>query len=125
MIELCTAASTCTPLDGLFDATANSFLANQQPLILGQSSHKRVQEVVHDHGAIFIASAGNNGPGLTTCGAPGGTSEAIISIGAYVSPALAAAGHAQRDGALPEGWSGQQYNWSSRGAHSFQADWCL
>ena len=75
-----------------------------------------VQEVVFDKGVIFIASAGNAGPGLTTCGAPGGTSECVISIGAFVSPALAAAGHAARDDALPAGWAGQQYNWSSRGA---------
>jgi Subtilase family len=71
---------------------------------------------VHDHGVIFLASAGNAGPGLSTVGAPGGTSEAIISIGAYVSLALAEAGHAARPGALPAGWAGQQYNWSSRGA---------
>ena len=75
-----------------------------------------MQEVVYDEGVIFVASAGNNGPGLTTCGAPGGTSECVISIGADVSPALAAAGHAVRGRALPEGWAGQQYNWSSRGA---------
>ena len=71
---------------------------------------------MNDKGVIFVASAGNSGPGLTTSGAPGGTSECIIAIGAYVSPALAAAGHAARAGALPQGWAGQQYNWSSRGA---------
>jgi tripeptidyl-peptidase II len=74
-----------------------------------------MQEVVYDKGVIFVASAGNSGPGLTTCGAPGGTSESIISVGAFVSPSFAGAGHAAREGALPEGWLGQQYNWSSRG----------
>lgn len=75
-----------------------------------------VQDVVHDAGVIFVASAGNNGPGLTTVGAPGGTSAAIMSIGAYVSPASAAAVHSHPVTALPDGWEGQQYNWSSRGA---------
>jgi len=47
-------------------------------------------------------------------GAPGGTSSALISVGALVSPALAAAGHSLRAlGALGE--VGQQYTWSSRG----------
>jgi hypothetical protein len=44
-------------------------------------------------------------------GAPGGTSSALLGIGAYVSPDLAAAGHSLR-GALQQG---QQYTWSSRG----------
>jgi tripeptidyl-peptidase II len=65
-----------------------------------------------------VASAGNNGPGLTTVGAPGGTSSAILSIGAFVSPALATAGHSHRSDALPDGWEGQQYNWSSRGVRT-------
>lgn len=74
------------------------------------------QELVHDEGVIFVASAGNNGPGLTTVGAPGGTTSAILSVAAFVSPSLAASAHAQRDDALPAGWVGQHYNWSSRGA---------
>eukprot|EP00892_Ulva_mutabilis_P003276 jgi/Ulvmu1/131/UM001_0135.1 len=74
-----------------------------------------INEVVRDAGVIFVASAGNNGPGLTTVGAPGGTSASIMSIGAYVSPSSAAAVHSHPVGALPDGWEGQQYNWSSRG----------
>jgi tripeptidyl-peptidase-2 len=74
-----------------------------------------VQEIVNQHGAVFVASAGNSGPGLSTVGAPGGTSECIISVGAFVSPGLAEVGHAVRLSALPEGWQGQHYNWSSRG----------
>lgn len=53
-------------------------------------------QVVHKHGVIFVSSAGNAGPALTTVGAPGGTSSAILSIGAYVSPAMAAVAHSVR-----------------------------
>jgi hypothetical protein len=77
------------------------------------------QEIINDKGVIFLASAGNNGPALSTVGAPGGTCSDIIGVGAFVSPSSAAAVHSHTDSALPEGWEGQQYNWSSRGMLPF------
>ncbi|KAF3792616.1 hypothetical protein EJ110_NYTH11160 [Nymphaea thermarum] len=66
-----------------------------------------VNEVVDKHRVIFISSAGNNGPALTTVGAPGGTSSSIFGVGAYVSPAMAAAAHCVVD-PPPEGL---EYTW--------------
>ena len=68
------------------------------------------QEVVEKEGVIFCASAGNAGPALSTVGAPGGTSTSLIGIGAYVSPEMAKAQYALRQGGhdLP-------YTWTSRG----------
>ena len=71
------------------------------------------EEAVHRHGILFISSAGNAGPALGTVGAPGGTASAIMSIGAYVSPALAAAGHSLRTEVAAG--ADQSYTWSSRG----------
>ncbi|OAY76111.1 Tripeptidyl-peptidase 2 [Ananas comosus] len=70
-----------------------------------------VNEVVDKHHLIFISSAGNNGPALSTVGAPGGTSSSIIGIGAYVSPAMAAGAHC----VVEPPSEGMEYTWSSRG----------
>jgi tripeptidyl-peptidase-2 len=45
------------------------------------------RQAVFKHGLIFITSAGNNGPALTTGGAPG-TSDCAIAVGAFASAAM-------------------------------------
>ncbi|KAJ7974178.1 tripeptidyl-peptidase 2-like [Quillaja saponaria] len=70
-----------------------------------------VNEVVNKHRLIFISSAGNSGPALSTVGAPGGTSSSIIGVGAYVSPAMACGAHC----AVEPPSEGIEYTWSSRG----------
>ncbi|XP_072983794.1 tripeptidyl-peptidase 2 isoform X2 [Typha latifolia] len=70
-----------------------------------------VNEVVDKHRVIFISSAGNSGPALSTVGAPGGTSSSIIGVGAYVSPAMAAGAHC----VVEPPSEGLEYTWSSRG----------
>ncbi len=69
------------------------------------------EELVHKHHICFLSSAGNNGPALTTVGAPGGTSDAILGVAAYVSPAMMEANYC----APKDENEGTTYTWSSVG----------
>ncbi|RKP38250.1 subtilase family-domain-containing protein, partial [Dimargaris cristalligena] len=67
-------------------------------------------EVIGRFGCIFVASAGNEGPGLSTTGCPGGTTTDIIGVGAYV-------GHSQMlsEYSLLEYAPETPFTWTSRG----------
>ncbi|OMH83599.1 Tripeptidyl-peptidase 2 [Zancudomyces culisetae] len=67
-------------------------------------------EVIRKYGCIFVSSAGNSGPGLSTGGAPGGTTDDVIGVGAYV-------GHQQMNANyfLLDEVSETPYTWSSLG----------
>ncbi|KAG0329317.1 tripeptidyl-peptidase II Tpp2 [Dissophora globulifera] len=68
------------------------------------------EEAVGRHGCIFVSSAGNAGPGMSTVGSPGGTSAGMVGVGAYQSQAMQQAEYALFE-SVPE----RPYTWSSRG----------
>jgi tripeptidyl-peptidase-2 len=71
-----------------------------------------INELVYKHGVIFVTSASNSGPCLTTVGSPGASTHAAIAVAAVVSPAMMEQQYSMRDAS--ERKLGP-YNWSSRG----------
>jgi hypothetical protein len=71
---------------------ANTTIANittHSPLLLLSYTGafvKLAEEMVYKHGITFISSAGNNGPNISTVGAP--MASCIVSVGAFVTKSL-------------------------------------
>ncbi|CAF4089647.1 unnamed protein product, partial [Adineta steineri] len=75
----------------------------------------RVQELLNEavekYGIIFVSSAGNSGPALSTLGAPGGSCTNLIGVGAYITPEMQIAEYALREST----GCTTPFPWSSRG----------
>lgn len=69
-----------------------------------------LKECINKTGVVFCTSAGNSGPAMNTVGAPGGSTEGVISVGAFVDPTLMESSHS-----MLENVNQQPYTWSSRG----------
>ena len=70
-----------------------------------------IEEVVHKHGVVYVGSASNNGPALSTVGAPAGSGTGAIAAGAYLSPSMMLAEYSLRKPAA----EGVNFTWSSVG----------
>jgi len=70
------------------------------------------EELVNKHGIIFVSSAGNNGPCLSTVGSPGGTSSCTIGVAALVTKSLMTSAHNILE---PSACTPTAYTWSSCG----------
>ncbi|MDG2201033.1 MAG: S8 family serine peptidase [Phycisphaerales bacterium] len=83
----------------------------------GFPNHGRIinlyRDIVNEHGVIFVASAGNSGPNLTTVGTPGGTTTEVIGVGAMLTPEMMRDQYSFR-----EPYDSLHYTWSSRGPAS-------
>ncbi|KAJ2494146.1 hypothetical protein GGI11_008975, partial [Coemansia sp. RSA 2049] len=76
-------------------------------------------EVVRRHRCVFVASAGNEGPALTTVGSPGGTTAGVIGVGAFVGDE-----QMRTDHAMYEFVHDTSFTWSSRGPTADGARGC-
>ena len=67
-------------------------------------------DYINKSGGIFVTSAGNAGPALSTVGAPAGSIHDVIGVGAYVNHEMMEAEYALLDKVTE-----RPYTWSSRG----------
>ena len=72
------------------------------------------EALVRDHGVIFVSSAGNSGPGLSSVTAPGATASALIGVGAYVTKGMKRVLDNMK-GAARDSLQDSPYSFSSRG----------
>lgn len=56
-----------------------SWIDNLSPNML-RAVLEQFRELCEKYNIVFVASAGNNGPALSTCGCPGGNTESIIGM---------------------------------------------
>ena len=71
---------------------------------------EQVNELVREDHVVFVASAGNAGPALSTVGAPGGTTSSILAVGAFVHTSMMPLQYG-----LAHTPQSNLYTWSSRG----------
>ncbi|GMT04266.1 hypothetical protein PENTCL1PPCAC_26440, partial [Pristionchus entomophagus] len=71
----------------------------------------QLKKLVEKHGVLFVSSAGNNGPALSTVGAPGGTTSTVLGVSAFLTPEMADPMYGIYSKNVPH----NLFGWSSRG----------